>query len=248
MALDYATLERKLGEVDRARAIFAHGAALENPKRAPDFWKAWHEFEVGHGNEDTFRDMLRVKRTVLTSFANETFYDMAGSEAAPTSDAEHHRALQGQAQGQGGQALQAPLDPEAMAMQKLPAYMQDKAADPMAAAEALAAHQQMAQEGAGPFAGGMKRKLANTGAELDALERQEMMIRAAKAQGAPAAAAAPAPASNPEEIDLDDEDEEAEDEGAAGDVAQRAVPAGVFGEGLAAFKAEAEAKKAAAAE
>lgn len=33
--------------------------------------------QVSHGNEDTFRDMLRVKRSVLTSFANETFYDMA---------------------------------------------------------------------------------------------------------------------------------------------------------------------------
>ena len=80
MALDYASLERKLGEVDRARAIFTHGAQFEHPKRAPDYWKGWHDFEVAHGNEDTFRDMLRVKRSVLTAFANETFYDMAASE------------------------------------------------------------------------------------------------------------------------------------------------------------------------
>ena len=88
MALDYASLERKLGEVDRARAIYAHGAQLDYPKRAPDFWKQWHEFEVAVGNEDTFRDMMRVKRAVLTSFANETFYDMRDSEAPVVSDAE----------------------------------------------------------------------------------------------------------------------------------------------------------------
>ena len=84
-------------QVDRARAIFTHGAQFENPKRAPDYWKAWHDFEVAHGNEDTFRDMLRVKRSVLTSFANETFYDMASSEvsAARTCGCERRRDRRG---------------------------------------------------------------------------------------------------------------------------------------------------------
>ena len=27
-------------------------------------WSTWHDFEVAHGNEDTFREMLRVKRSV----------------------------------------------------------------------------------------------------------------------------------------------------------------------------------------
>jgi hypothetical protein len=26
------------------------------------YWDAWNEFEVRHGNEDTFREMLRIKR------------------------------------------------------------------------------------------------------------------------------------------------------------------------------------------
>jgi len=39
-------LLKTTGEVDRARAIFTHGAQFENPKRVPDFWKAWHDFEV----------------------------------------------------------------------------------------------------------------------------------------------------------------------------------------------------------
>lgn len=29
-----------------------------------DFWAAWKDFEVRHGNEDTIREMLRVKRSV----------------------------------------------------------------------------------------------------------------------------------------------------------------------------------------
>ena len=28
----------------------------------------WHDFEVQHGNEDTFREMLRIKRSVQAQF------------------------------------------------------------------------------------------------------------------------------------------------------------------------------------
>ncbi len=62
LCLRYAQLERKLGEVDRARAILIHGSHLANPRRDTEYWAAWNEFEVRHGNEDTFRDMLRIKR------------------------------------------------------------------------------------------------------------------------------------------------------------------------------------------
>ena len=31
------------------------------------FWKTWQEFEVEHGNEDTVREMLRIKRSVQAS-------------------------------------------------------------------------------------------------------------------------------------------------------------------------------------
>jgi len=224
MALDYAALERKLGEVDRARAIFTHGAQLEHPKRAPDFWKAWHEFEVGCGNEDTFRDMLRVKRSVLTAFANETFYDMRDSEAPVVSDAE---AL----------AKQAPLSTMAAAQHGVKAGSgvapNPRALDPMAAAELTA---DASSNGGG--GGGVKRKAGGSSAvELEALQRQAAMISAATAQGAMAAAASAAPSVNPEEIDLDDEEEEdgepaavAVGPGGKVKVTQRAVPAAVFGD------------------
>jgi pre-mRNA-splicing factor SYF1 len=72
LALQYADLERRLGEVDRARAIYAYGAQFCNPRTDPDFWKVWHEFEVNHGNPDTFREMMRVRRSVVAQFAYST--------------------------------------------------------------------------------------------------------------------------------------------------------------------------------
>lgn len=35
------------------------------------FWDSWHEFEVRCGNEDTFRDMLRTKRSVQAVFSTK---------------------------------------------------------------------------------------------------------------------------------------------------------------------------------
>lgn len=64
----FAATETQLGEIDRARAIFMHGAQIADPRAgvvANDYWKSWHDFELAHGSEDTFRDMLRVKRSVL---------------------------------------------------------------------------------------------------------------------------------------------------------------------------------------
>ncbi len=68
MCLKYAQLETKLGEVDRARAIFSHGSQMSDPRTAKSYWKTWQEFEVRHGNEDTFREMLRIKRSVQAQF------------------------------------------------------------------------------------------------------------------------------------------------------------------------------------
>jgi hypothetical protein len=49
-------------QIDRARAIFVHASSTANPATAAPFWEAWKSFEVRHGNEDTFREMLRIKR------------------------------------------------------------------------------------------------------------------------------------------------------------------------------------------
>src|SRR5262245_18526562 len=75
-AMRYAALERKLGEIDRARAILTHTAQFCPPARDLQFWEDWRDFEVKHGSVDTVREMFRVKRSVAarfsTTFANFT--------------------------------------------------------------------------------------------------------------------------------------------------------------------------------
>ena len=66
--MKYAQQEVKLGEIDRARGIFSHGSQMSDPRTAKSYWKAWQEFEVRHGNEDTFMEMLRIKRNVQAQF------------------------------------------------------------------------------------------------------------------------------------------------------------------------------------
>lgn len=69
MCLKYAELEKSLGEIDRSRALYKHASQFADPRSDPDFWNKWHEFEVQHGNEDTFREMLRIKRSVSASYS-----------------------------------------------------------------------------------------------------------------------------------------------------------------------------------
>lgn len=68
MCLRYAELERRLGEIDRARAIFIHASQFSDPRADPDFWQKWREFEATHGNQDTFREMLKIRRSVQAQF------------------------------------------------------------------------------------------------------------------------------------------------------------------------------------
>ncbi|KAL1920251.1 uncharacterized protein VTP21DRAFT_1397 [Calcarisporiella thermophila] len=71
ICLRYAQMERKLGEIDRARAIYGYASQFCDPRTVPSFWQTWHEFEVKHGNEDTFKEMLRIKRSVQAQYNTE---------------------------------------------------------------------------------------------------------------------------------------------------------------------------------
>lgn len=73
MCLKYAELEKSLGEIDRARGIYVFASQLADPRSDAEFWNKWHEFEVQHGNEDTFREMLRIKRSVSASYSQTHF-------------------------------------------------------------------------------------------------------------------------------------------------------------------------------
>lgn len=66
----FAGLERRLGEVDRAREIFNYLGPMVDPDMdTHQFWKKWEEFEMACGNEDTYKEMMRVRRTVETKFS-----------------------------------------------------------------------------------------------------------------------------------------------------------------------------------
>ncbi|KAK1969846.1 pre-mRNA-splicing factor SYF1 [Colletotrichum sublineola] len=68
MCLKFADMEKRLGEIDRARAIYGHASQFCDPRTSPEFWAKWESFEVQHGNEDTFKEMLRIKRSVQAQY------------------------------------------------------------------------------------------------------------------------------------------------------------------------------------
>ncbi len=86
VALEFADLERKLGEIDRARAVYAYAAQFCDPRVTSNtFWRVWNDFEVNHGNEDTFREMLRVNRSITATYSTSVNFaavQQAGTIAA----------------------------------------------------------------------------------------------------------------------------------------------------------------------
>lgn len=69
MCLKYAALERGLGEVDRARAIYIYGSQFCDPKVHQDYYAEWRKFELEFGNQETYKEMTRIFRTVATKFS-----------------------------------------------------------------------------------------------------------------------------------------------------------------------------------
>lgn len=73
LCMDFAKMETSLQELERARAVLTYGAQMADPRRLPEYWKKWHDFEVSHGNEETFREMLRIKRSVQAAFSTVNY-------------------------------------------------------------------------------------------------------------------------------------------------------------------------------
>ncbi|ELU10183.1 hypothetical protein CAPTEDRAFT_149139 [Capitella teleta] len=82
MCLRFADLERKLGEIDRSRAVYAHCSQMCDPRSTAVFWNAWKEFEIQHGNEDTVREMLRIKRSIQATYNTQVNFMSAQMLAA----------------------------------------------------------------------------------------------------------------------------------------------------------------------
>lgn len=74
MCLKFADMEKRLGEIDRARAIYGHASQFCDPRTNPEFWLKWESFEVQHGNEDTFKEMLRIKRSVQAQYNTDVSF------------------------------------------------------------------------------------------------------------------------------------------------------------------------------
>jgi pre-mRNA-splicing factor SYF1 len=90
MCLKFAEMERRLGEIDRARAIYGHASQFCDPRTSPEFWKKWESFEVQHGNEDTYKEMLRIKRSVQAQYK----YVLASHiDGIDTNKLQHRRQL-----------------------------------------------------------------------------------------------------------------------------------------------------------
>uniref|UniRef100_A0A1I8GF51 Pre-mRNA-splicing factor SYF1 n=2 Tax=Macrostomum lignano TaxID=282301 RepID=A0A1I8GF51_9PLAT len=86
--LRFAELETRLGEVDRARAVYAYCAQICDPRLHEQFWHAWQEFEIANGSEETLREMLRVKRSVTAAFSTQLNYTAAAAAAAGSADSD----------------------------------------------------------------------------------------------------------------------------------------------------------------
>ncbi|KPM40088.1 Pre-mRNA-splicing factor SYF1 [Neonectria ditissima] len=98
MCLKFADMEKRLGEIDRARAIYGHASQFCDPRTNPEFWTKWEQFEVQHGNEDTFKEMLRIKRSVQAQYNTDVNFiasqALARSQRRPgTDDAEISDAM-----------------------------------------------------------------------------------------------------------------------------------------------------------
>uniref|UniRef100_A0A8C7YE82 Pre-mRNA-splicing factor SYF1 n=1 Tax=Oryzias sinensis TaxID=183150 RepID=A0A8C7YE82_9TELE len=85
MCLRFADMESKLGEIDRARAIYSYCSQICDPRLTANFWQTWKEFEIRHGNEDTIREMLRIKRSVQATYNTQVNFMSSQMLKATTS-------------------------------------------------------------------------------------------------------------------------------------------------------------------
>lgn len=107
-ALSHAKLEEKLNEIPRARALFIHMAQFCDPRGFEQpFWYSWQEFETRNGDEVSFREMLRIKRSVSSLFAQRQPFVKA-SDADEVSDS-HDFALNSSAKEQNEEEIQLDL-------------------------------------------------------------------------------------------------------------------------------------------
>lgn len=71
LGLELINVEKRYGEVDRARTLFKYMSQFVEPEYdTSGMWRSWEEFEIGFGNEDTYKELVRLKKAVSQRFAN----------------------------------------------------------------------------------------------------------------------------------------------------------------------------------
>ena len=119
MCLKFAEMERRLGEIDRARAVYGHASQFCDPRTTPTFWQKWESFEVQHGNEDTFKEMLRIKRSVQAQYNTDVNFvasqALARSQQQQSGDDDDHGQQNGGAEGATPADAMAALERQARA-------------------------------------------------------------------------------------------------------------------------------------
>ena len=105
MCLKFAEMEKRLGEIDRARTIYGHASQFCDPRTTPIFWHKWEGFEVQHGNEDTFKEMLRIKRSVQAQY--NTDVNFIASQALARSQQRPEDRDNGDAEGEPNEQTDA---------------------------------------------------------------------------------------------------------------------------------------------
>ncbi|CUM46449.1 Pre-mRNA-splicing factor SYF1 [Debaryomyces fabryi] len=73
LAREFINFETELMEFNRVRSLFKFVCQLSNPQSPllEPVWNTWETFELSHGTESTFKDMLRYKRKIVTEFEND---------------------------------------------------------------------------------------------------------------------------------------------------------------------------------
>ena len=191
ICLDFARMEAGLQEFERARGIWTYGAQMADPRRLPEYWKGWNEFEISHGNEETFREMLRVKRSVEAVFSTINYNASGLNEQLGNLTDE--QAMQMIAEQEG-------VDHQAMVDDQRP---------------------QNAIQGFVPSAGSTSNKRTASGANLDEVEARVAELRKAAGsqktqQQQESGATNYDDDGNDEEINIDDIDAEIEEAAASG--------------------------------
>jgi hypothetical protein len=80
--IQYCSVEVQLGEIKRGRKILEHASQFSNPKKFENFWDYWKQFEITHGDELSFKDMKRARRSVDVLYSDKHFHAVEVSQAS----------------------------------------------------------------------------------------------------------------------------------------------------------------------